>query len=341
MSSSRRSKLQGDPLKETLEDVDHPGELSRLIHVFHRLSRKGIGIRELLELADRTAGFGYRYPTPEPALRLAIGLGLIRRSGNFVTLTQRGELFSKNFAANPLDLSIEQGKLILGILLDEPDFRRRVRDLVAGFGEGPNGILQAHAVLIEVNSEERQMAIFLQQLGALEYRDEMFFVRKEFEEILPFDLIRVAKLDEETLWKRLEAQRLRAKAAEEFVLGFERLRLLKLGRNDLAELVVRISAVDVSAGYDIKSFESDGYPRYIEVKSSSGIKVRFEWSLLERAMATEATRRYWIYFVAAAHTLPNLTEPIVQIQDPISEITSGRLIETPSSFVVVEASAAN
>lgn len=325
-------------MKETLEEVDHPGELSRLLYVFRRLNRKSIGIRELVELTDRTAGSGYRYPKPLPALGLALGLGLVHQSGSSVMLTRRGELFSKRFAANPIDLSIEQGKLILGILLDESEVRRRVEGLVARFAEGPDGSLQAHAVLVEGSIEDRQTAILLQQVGALEYRDEMFFVRTEFEEILPFDLISVAKLDEETLWKRLEAQRLRAKAAEEFVLEFERLRLVNLGRADLAELVIRISAVDVSAGYDIKSFEVDGSPRYVEVKSSTGIKVRFEWSIHERATATETTKQYWIYFVPVVHTLPNVSESIIQIQDPIAEIALGRLVEIPSSFIVVAAS---
>jgi hypothetical protein len=314
--------------------LDHPGELSRLLNVFHRLGASSIGIRELQELTDRTAGSSYRYPNPLGALGLAETLGLIRRSGKSVSLTQRGEFFSKSFSANPSDLSIDQGKLILGILLDEFDFRRRVRALIAKFGTGTDGTLQLHASVIGDTSEDRQTAIFLQQVGALGYRDGVLFVNMEFEEILPLDLISSARLDEETLWKRLEAQRLRARAAEEYVLEFEKHRLAKLGRPDLAELVVRISTLDVSAGYDIKSFESDGSPRRVEVKSSTGTKIRFEWSDLERTYAAKAKKIYWIYFVPLAHTLPNLPEPLAQIQDPVAEIASGRFLEKASSFIV-------
>jgi len=219
-------------------------------------------------------------------------------------------------------------------MLDEVEVRKRVGTLIAKFGIGPDGTLQAHAAIVGDSSEGRRTAIFLQQVGALEYQEGMLFVQAGFEGILPLDVIGLARLDEETLWKRLEAQRLRARAAEEFVVEFEKVRLGKLGRQDLAELVIRISAVDVSAGYDIKSFEGNGSPRRVEVKSSMGSKIRFEWSNLERAKAAEEGTSYWIYFVALAHTLPNLSEPPVLIQDPIAEIAAGRLRETASSFVV-------
>ncbi len=295
-------------------------------------------MRDLAELTDRTAGTNYRYPSPQVALRFAMGLELIRQSGKSVVLTRRGELFLKSSATSLHDLSLDQGKLILGIMLDEVEIRRRVGTLIAKFGTGPHDRLQAHAAIVGDSSEDQRTAIFLQQVGALGYQDGMLFVQVGFEEILPLDVIGLARLDEETLWKRLEAQRLRAKAAEEFVLEFEKIRLGKLGRQDLAELVVRIGAVDVSAGYDIKSFEGDGSPRRVEVKSSTGSKIRFEWSSLERAKAAESRTSYWVYFVPLAHTLPNLSEPPMLIQDPVAKIVSGRLRETASSFIVDVAS---
>lgn len=323
-------------MRETREEVGHPGEVARLLYIFRHLNTESLGIRELVELSNRTAGFGYRYPNPLPALRFAIELGLIQMKGTSARLTRRGKLFSERFAASPLDLNMEQGKLILGVLLDKSEFRRRTEALLSKFSKrsGSNPALQASGTLVGGNSEERRVAVFLQQVGALEYRDGVFVVHPDFEELLPIELVKLAKIDENALWERLEAQRLRARAAEEFVVKYERARLTELGRADLAELVMRISAVDVSAGYDIGSFEVDGSPRYVEVKSSIGSRVRFEWSVNERAIATQAARLYWIYFVPLAQMIPNLLEPIVQICNPIAAIASGRLVEMPSSFVV-------
>lgn len=53
---------------------------------------------------------------------------------------------------------------------------------------------------------------------------------------------------------------------ESFVLKHEKLRLRKAGKHELARKVEWTSRYAVAKGYDIKSFELDGSPRYIEVK---------------------------------------------------------------------------
>jgi len=43
------------------------------------------------------------------------------------------------------------------------------------------------------------------------------------------------------------------------------------GRPDLAERIVHVAVIEGdSAGYDVKSFEADGSPRFIEVKTTRG-----------------------------------------------------------------------
>ena len=59
-------------------------------------------------------------------------------------------------------------------------------------------------------------------------------------------------------------------AGEEFVLHFEQWRLLQAGAGQLAERVVHASKVEGDGlGYDIRSFESDGVERLIEVKTTT------------------------------------------------------------------------
>jgi Domain of unknown function (DUF3883)/Domain of unknown function (DUF3427) len=60
-------------------------------------------------------------------------------------------------------------------------------------------------------------------------------------------------------------------AGERLVLRHEAEILMSAGRPDLAERIVHVALIEGdSAGYDIKSFEADGSPRFIEVKTTRG-----------------------------------------------------------------------
>lgn len=90
------------------------------------------------------------------------------------------------------------------------------------------------------------------------------------------------KLTLEQLLKKQEEQNKRGLEAEEFVLALEKQRL-----PSKATKVKRISDYDVTAGYDIVSFqnnESDGYNRFIEVKCYIG-EPHFYWSENESDVA--------------------------------------------------------
>ena len=60
------------------------------------------------------------------------------------------------------------------------------------------------------------------------------------------------------------------RAGEEFVLNFERARLIRLGQESLADRVEHIAVTEGDgAGFDIRSFEADGRDRFIEVKTTA------------------------------------------------------------------------
>lgn len=61
------------------------------------------------------------------------------------------------------------------------------------------------------------------------------------------------------------------RAGEEFVLGFERRRLERAGCDDLAAKVRWVAHLDGDGfGYDIRSFDTDGQDRFLEVKTTCG-----------------------------------------------------------------------
>ena len=84
------------------------------------------------------------------------------------------------------------------------------------------------------------------------------------------------------------------RAGEERIVLHERSSLIASGRDDLANRVRWVSDRDGGgAGYDIASFEPDGHPRLIEVKTTNGWdRTPFYISRNELAVADER-RREW------------------------------------------------
>jgi hypothetical protein len=116
---------------------------------------------------------------------------------------------------------------------------------------------------------------------------------------------------------------------ENHTLEYERSKLAKAGRADLAQMVTRVSLIDVGAGYDIKSFEIDGQEKYIEVKTTMGYGRMFEWSSNEYEVAKTLGNQYWIYQIRDIGDKPK----VLEIQDPISKV--GTFMEIrPNSYLV-------
>lgn len=86
---------------------------------------------------------------------------------------------------------------------------------------------------------------------------------------------------------------------EEFVVWLERRRLQEAGALRLAKEVTRVSETEGDgAGYDVRSFESDGQLRHIEVKTTTFGKVHpFIVSANELDYSKDHSRTYWLYRV--------------------------------------------
>ena len=138
---------------------------------------------------------------------------------------------------------------------------------------------------------------------------------------------------EAELWETLDRQRIRARTAEELVVTFEKERLVMRGEPGLSSLVKRVSEYDVSAGYDVRSFDPNTGEIFIEVKSSVSSRLRFYWSPNEKEMAKEKAQQYWIYFVPRVRESMCQLQKLIVINDPVSKIGSV-LSEVPSNFEV-------
>ncbi|WP_049823516.1 DUF3883 domain-containing protein [Bradyrhizobium sp. WSM2254] len=86
------------------------------------------------------------------------------------------------------------------------------------------------------------------------------------------------------------------KAGEKFVVEFERDRLRRAGRNDLANDVRWVSDLDGDGhGYDVRSFEPDGQERLLEIKTTCGHERTAFWlTRREIDVAAERSDQYRI-----------------------------------------------
>jgi hypothetical protein len=90
---------------------------------------------------------------------------------------------------------------------------------------------------------------------------------------------------------------------EAFALEYERWRLSKYP--ELVKNIVHVSLDDDTLGYDIKSFETDGRPRYVEVKATEGpLATRFFISANEIACAEQHAGDYLIMRVGNVRSRP-------------------------------------
>lgn len=140
-----------------------------------------------------------------------------------------------------------------------------------------------------------------------------FFIAPDYENLIAkYCKDKRKQFSIEMLKKQLEDDEIAGEKAELFVLSFEKQRI----GHPLSEEIKRISEIDVSAGYDIVSFNSSQSQipdRFIEVKaiSSSG----FYWSKNEYEIARLNGARYYLYLVE----LGRINEPGYapnMIQDP-------------------------
>lgn len=97
-----------------------------------------------------------------------------------------------------------------------------------------------------------------------------------------------------------EAQnQLLGEAGEQFVINFERARLIHAGRENLADQIEQVSeTVGPSAGFDILSFEENGKDRFIEAKTTKyGKSTPFFVTPNELSFSERNAASYFLYRV--------------------------------------------
>jgi len=109
------------------------------------------------------------------------------------------------------------------------------------------------------------------------------------------------------------------------VVGLERRRLERAGRDDLARDVRWVSDVHADGyGYDVQSFETDGQERLLDIKTTCGNERTPFW--MSKRECDVAAERCDIYRSGACFTSAT---KMFDIAPPLE----GRLLLTPTTFM--------
>ena len=148
----------------------------------------------------------------------------------------------------------------------------------------------------------------------------VFYLNQDYIAFIENSIIKQKRLFTlEQLKKKIEENEIAGDKAEKFVLNYEKNRLPEF----LRDKIKIISSIDVSAGYDIISFNSENstaIDRFIEVKAV-GKNDSFYWSENEYETAKLLGSQYYLYLVDLSKIefsgyIPlTISNPAVQIMD--------------------------
>ncbi len=247
--------------------------------------------------------------------------GLVQIKGKNVTISTLGQKFLNANKERYFEINEAQKQLVTERIIFLGPWSNHARELFNSFSL--NQLTEAYELSMGDSSLSKNQSAsihFFKHLGILQEGKFVIQVEKKYSELV-YQLTADGKvMSEQQLEKILMENRKLGARAENVVVEFEKKRLRKLGKPMQAELVKRISTINVAAGYDIESFDGttdDIFPnRFIEVKATTGDLLHFYWSINEMNVAKKKKNRYWIYMMTNfKEDNPYDTVPIL-IQNP-------------------------
>jgi len=312
--------------KDLYRFLQSVGNLGEIVLVLRALKRGPLEKWVLQASVYGHSGATARIPDPFTLIRLSEFLGLTTRKidkrREVISISGLGTQLLRFEAPQRDRLAYEQGKLLFRQIVRNAQIAGDVTATVDLFSTDGKGGLWISCRDKRIGVLEDRMLRLLQQLRVASYDAGHLAISRRDREWMEDSLFVGVGIDIESLLRALEKRRTRGDLAEEYVLDKEKERLGQCGRQDLANLVRRISKRNTGAGYDILSFdgfESGSIPdRFIEVKSTSGDVLTFYMSKRELETARSLQDSYWVYCVLNADS--EKRRKLVRITNPHKEI---------------------
>jgi len=229
--------------------------------------------------------------------------GLIQQRDNSLKLTTLGHKFLAANRERYFEITPAQKQILAERIVFKGAWTHHARGLFDNFYLNQNDeSYEWHFDDSTITKSEVAAVYFFKILGILTQQGNHVIVNRVYTELV-YQLTADRKaISEQQLEKILMENRKIGAQAENAIVEFEKVRLLKLGRRLQAGLVKRISTINTAAGYDIESFdgidENEISPsRFIEVKATTSDQIRFYWTQNEKRVAGIKKNSYWIYII--------------------------------------------
>jgi len=262
-------------------------------------------------------------------VRWLVLLGLVESGDGRFKLTDVGDYLLQLSETGDVYPSESQIVAFIECLFsNKGPLRKTLSDFFLLFRISPEGeTFRARIADIPFESNERSVGELLVQLSILSTASGWYVVNRAHTEKVQSVRALARGISREDLEAILRHRREMGEAAERICLKFEKQRLARMGKAVHAELVEHTSKLDVSAGYDISSFDGTSdvleHDRFIEVKSSASSQLSFYWPRNEIAVARELRAMYWIYFFRGFRMSGGFQTLVPEMfQDPIRSILS-------------------
>lgn len=322
--------------QKSLEElIDAIGNLGELNLVLKPLLESPLEKWVLKICVFKKSGITTQIPNPTNLIDLANRLHLIEaikdKNKDVFVLTSTGKKLLNLGYIWEDRLSKNQGKYLLGELVKEKELFQAILFVFNMFHANLNNELWISSKDKRINPNNGRILRVLQQMKIAEYLGENILINKEDREWLIDNVVFRSTLDSDTLLSILQRRKENGAIAEEFVLNYEKTRLKQSGREDLSQLVKKLSATNVGAGYDILSYDGSGskglYDRFIEVKGTSGDEVIFFITKNELETAKSYQKKYWIYFVVNVNS-----NELMKVKIKLNNLDS--IFSTQSNYVI-------
>jgi len=168
----------------------------------------------------------------------------------------------------------------------------------------------------------------LKQTNFFQFDGDTIRLNEKYENELIVTILSPKGISLQDYFKIAAENALRGSLAEKYVIEFEKQRLKNLSGFAKIDKIKYISPQNVSAGYDIESFNSSKskyYDRYIEVKSGQSTKIHFFITRNELDKAKDIGPNYWLYYVKMVSRTP---KSIKLYQNPVKSILNSKKFDT-------------
>jgi len=317
-----------------------PEELNRLMLILKHFDKlRGLSPTTLRRVAA-SMNFGGRLPDPGSTIAFASAVGFVRSGRQQTRLTTLGGVFLELNPDQTYELTPAQKAFLARHCIFAGPYQETAQGILREFREDRQR--GTYSCDLRQSGIANTLAIsavsFMRSVGVLQADGGIAWITDDYRPEMSRARARAAMSPEE-LEEALRRQREQGLAAEEWVLSYEKERLGKRGFLAEADVVYRVSAIDICAGYDIVSFDGKAphfaFDRFIEVKSTSTTDPVFMWSRNEVLTAERLKMQYWIYLLTS-FGLPGVAPCLHVLQNPAAKLApQGNISLEPIQFRAV------